>query len=186
MELNDLVKQAHAVRDLFTVYEQVTYGRAWSREEIALGFVGDVGDLMKLILAQEGVRAIPGARTKLFTINGKVSPYVPPIVVRPGQRVRIHLTNPTDDLHPMHLHGHSFTVLTKNGQPLVGSPVVLDTIAVQPGDSYDIAFLADNPGLWMDHCHVLRHAAKGMSVMVVYPGITTPFTVGSESGNHPE
>ena len=127
-----------------------------------------------------------GQITMRFTINGQVNPYVPPIVVKPGQLVRIHINNPTDDLHPMHLHGHSFTVLTKNGQPLAGSPIVLDTIAVGPSESYDIAFRADNPGLWMDHCHVLRHAAKGMSVMVVYPNIATPFNVGSASGNHPE
>ena len=127
-----------------------------------------------------------GHVTMTFTINGAVNPYVPPIVVRPGQRVRIHIVNPTGDLHPMHLHGHSFAVLSKNGQPLAGSQVVLDTLAVHAGESYDIAFLADNPGLWMEHCHVLRHAARGMSVMVMYEHITTPFNVGSASGNHPE
>jgi FtsP/CotA-like multicopper oxidase with cupredoxin domain len=127
-----------------------------------------------------------GAITMRFTINGQVNPYVPPIVVEPGQLVRIHIANPTDDLHPMHLHGHSFAVLAKNGQPLSGSPVVLDTIALNPGEDYDIAFRADNPGLWMDHCHILRHAAKGMGIMVVYPNIATPFSVGSASGNRPE
>jgi len=127
-----------------------------------------------------------GQLTMRFTINGQVNPYVPPIIVQPDQLVRIQINNPTDDLHPMHLHGHSFTVLTKNGQPLTGSPVILDTIAVEPGESYAIAFRADNPGLWMDHCHVLRHAAKGMSIMLVYPNIETPFDIGSASGNHPE
>lgn len=127
-----------------------------------------------------------GQITMLFTINGQANPYVPPIVVKDGQRVRLHINNPTGDLHPMHLHGHSFTVVARNGQPLAGSPIVLDTVAVEPGESYDIDFLADNPGLWMDHCHVLRHAAKGMSVMVVYEGITTPFNIGSAPGNHPE
>jgi FtsP/CotA-like multicopper oxidase with cupredoxin domain len=127
-----------------------------------------------------------GKVTMRFTINGQVNPYVPPLLVKPGQLVRIRISNPTAELHPMHLHGHSFAVLTRNGQALTGSPVVLDTVAVGPGESYEIAFRADNPGLWMEHCHILGHAAKGMSIMVVYPNITTPFTVGSESGNHPE
>src|SRR3569833_1033846 len=42
-----------------------THGRPWTREELALGFVGDVGDLAKLVQAMEGVRAIPDAKTKL-------------------------------------------------------------------------------------------------------------------------
>ena len=129
---------------------------------------------------------LDGRVTMTFTINGAVNPYVPPIIVKRGQRVRLHIDNPTDTIHPMHLHGHSFAVLARNGQPLAGSPVVLDTVAVEPGESYDIDFLANNPGLWMDHCHVLRHAARGMSVMVVYENVTTPFNIGSVSGNHPE
>jgi hypothetical protein len=48
-----------AVRRQYAEFEQSTYGRAWSREEVALGFVGDIGDLMKLIQACSGVRAIP-------------------------------------------------------------------------------------------------------------------------------
>jgi FtsP/CotA-like multicopper oxidase with cupredoxin domain len=135
-------------------------------------------------VTQDAVR--PGEAFTYRFIAKQVNLYVPPIVVEPGQLVRIHVKNSTDDLHPMHLHGHSFMVLAKNGQPLVGSPVELDTLALGPGEAYDIAFRADNPGLWMDHCHVLRHAAKRMSIMVVYPNIVTPFNVGQVSGNHPE
>jgi FtsP/CotA-like multicopper oxidase with cupredoxin domain len=164
------------------LFDMARYGAprpgAWS--------AADPADASFTMVLGNGLGLYDGGVTMLFTINGAANPYVPPIVVRPGQRVRIRIDNPTDDLHPMHLHGHSFAVLTKNGRPLAGSPVVLDTLAVQPRESYEIAFLADNPGLWMDHCHVLRHAAKGMGVMVVYPGITTPFSVGSASGNHPE
>jgi Multicopper oxidase len=47
-------------------------------------------------------------------------------------------------------------------------------------------FPADNPGLWMLHCHVLLHAAMGMSMTIDYVGVTTPFTMGAESGNVPE
>ena len=50
---------------MYATLEQRTYGRAWNHEEIALGFVGDVGDLVKLVMAQEGVRQIPDVKSKL-------------------------------------------------------------------------------------------------------------------------
>jgi FtsP/CotA-like multicopper oxidase with cupredoxin domain len=130
-----------------------------------------------------------GMLTRLFTINGQVFPHVPEVLVAPGEVVELHLTN-TDDrtgqIHPMHLHGHTFTVLRKNGQPLTGSPIHLDTIAVAPGESYDVAFVADNTGLWMFHCHIGGHAARGMDTMLAYQNVSTPFTIGRASGNHPE
>ncbi|MEO8610116.1 MAG: multicopper oxidase family protein [Chloroflexota bacterium] len=120
------------------------------------------------------------------TINGKEFPVVPMIMVEPGQAVKLHIVNQSDEYHPMHLHGHYFTVLAKNGIPLSGSPVHLDTILLAPGETWDIAFLADNPGLWMLHCHILIHAVTGMDMMLVYPNISTPYTVGTKSGNIPE
>ena len=65
MEFRELAQRALAIRRQYASFEQRRYGRAWSREEIALGFVGDVGDLMKLVQAHEGVRAIPDAPEKL-------------------------------------------------------------------------------------------------------------------------
>ena len=65
MEFRELEQRALAIRGRYASLERRRYGRAWTREELALGFVGDVGDLMKLALAQEGVRAIPDAAEKL-------------------------------------------------------------------------------------------------------------------------
>jgi NTP pyrophosphatase (non-canonical NTP hydrolase) len=65
MNLKEVSERAFQLRELFAQYEKQLYGRTWSREEIALGFVGDVGDLMKLIQAQEGVRNIPDMQAKL-------------------------------------------------------------------------------------------------------------------------
>ena len=65
MEFKDLVRRAIEMRGIYATLEQRIYGRAWTHEEIALGFVGDVGDLVKLVMAQEGVRQIPDARSKL-------------------------------------------------------------------------------------------------------------------------
>ena len=58
-----------------------------------------------------------------------------------------------------------------------GSPWWVDTLNVAPGDSYAIALRADTPGVWMDHCRNLPHAAKG---------ITSPYEVGPATVNHPE
>src|SRR6266571_2961129 len=69
--------------------------------------------------------------------------------------VKIHFDNQSNLYHPMHLHGHTFTVLAHNGHPLTGSPVHQDTVLIPPHESYDVAFLANNPGIWMLHCHNL-------------------------------
>jgi NTP pyrophosphatase (non-canonical NTP hydrolase) len=65
MELQQLAQRAADIRQQYAEFEQRRYGRAWTREEIALGFVGDVGDLAKLMIAQAGVRAIPDADARL-------------------------------------------------------------------------------------------------------------------------
>ena len=65
MEFNDLVQRALFVRSLYREHESKAYGTAWTNEELALGFVGDVGDLAKLVMAQSGRRNIPEAESKL-------------------------------------------------------------------------------------------------------------------------
>ncbi len=64
-ECKDLEHRAWAIRGLYAKQESHRYGRPWSREEVMLGFVGDVGDLAKLVQAAEGVRAIADAPAKL-------------------------------------------------------------------------------------------------------------------------
>jgi FtsP/CotA-like multicopper oxidase with cupredoxin domain len=73
----------------------------------------------------------------------------------------IAMTNATAWHHPMHLHGHSFRVISRNGQPTLHSEWQ-DTVLVSPREKVEIAFVADNPGNWMFHCHVLEHQAGGM------------------------
>ena len=67
-----------------------------------------------------------------------------------------------------------------------GSPWVVDSLDVYPGESYELAFVADNPGIWSDHCHTLAHAVDGLIAHLMYDGVTTPFTIGGPHGNHPE
>lgn len=65
MEFQSIVERAIAIRRLYEQRETQLYGSAWTNEEIALGFVGDVGDLAKLIIAENGKRNIPDSREKL-------------------------------------------------------------------------------------------------------------------------
>lgn len=64
-DFSELNERAKNIRQLYADYEKSQYGRSWTREEIMLGFVGDVGDLSKLVLANEGVRQIDNAEDKL-------------------------------------------------------------------------------------------------------------------------
>ena len=65
MEFNLMTERAMEIRQLYSQYEKQTFGRSWTGEEVALGFVGDVGDLAKLILAANRVRDIPNVNEKL-------------------------------------------------------------------------------------------------------------------------
>jgi len=122
-----------------------------------------------------------------YTINGKAFPDVPPLNVKEGNLIKVTLTNKSPkDLHPMHLHGHFFQVLSKNGQPVSGSPLVKDTINILPGEQYVVAFQADNPGHWMFHCHDLGHASQGMVSEVKYAGFQPGFTIDPSANNMPE
>ena len=74
-----------------------------------------------------------------------------------GEDVRIRLVNQTAWPHAMHLHGHHLQEVT--GETL--GPL-RDTILMMPQEEREIAFVADNPGKWMFHCHMLSHQAAGM------------------------
>lgn len=108
------------------------------------------------------------------TVNGRIGPAIPTLMVAAGDTVRMRITNRGIIDHPMHLHGHRVRVLTRNGRPVTGSPWWTDTLNVAPGETYDITFRADNPGVWMDHCHNFKHAAEGMTWHLAYIGVTAP------------
>ena len=65
MNLEQASERALQLRELFARYEQKLYGRSWTREELAIGFMGDIGDLMKLLQAKEGIREISDVEDKL-------------------------------------------------------------------------------------------------------------------------
>jgi len=57
---------------------------------------------------------------------------------------------------------------------------------VSPGETFETAVIADNPGIWMDHCHNQDHAADGMTMHPIYTGIPTQFEVCDGTRNQPE
>ena len=65
MNFSDLEKSALQLNDLYEQLEVKKYGRVWTAQELALGFIGDVGDLVKLIQAHVGVRDIDDCKAKL-------------------------------------------------------------------------------------------------------------------------
>ncbi|MFE1768983.1 multicopper oxidase family protein [Streptomyces angustmyceticus] len=123
--------------------------------------------------AAESVRSVPRRpdRTLELTLTGTMekydwaingSPYTPDqrYPVEAGERVRIIFRNHTRMWHPMHLHGHTFDL--PHGGPRK------DTTILLPGRRVDVDFHADNPGLWMVHCHNIYHSESGMMTIIGY------------------
>ena len=65
MDFGELARRAAEIRKQYRDFEAAKYGRTWTDEEIALGFVGDVGDLVKIIQAKNGVRLMPDVDERL-------------------------------------------------------------------------------------------------------------------------
>lgn len=168
-----------------TWFDLTTYGEPVKTTPSAITLQSHFDVTAKLVL-DNAIGSSLGRMGMTYSINGKVFPNTGMIMVKEGQLVNISFDNQSDLYHPMHLHGHTFVVLSRNGKPLTGSPVRLDTLLIPPHTTYDIAFVANNPGLWMLHCHNLLHANWGMDMMIAYYGYTTPYTVGTVSGNFPD
>nr|WP_232463314.1 multicopper oxidase family protein [Tumebacillus avium] len=143
-------------------------------------------DLETTLLLNNKVVHKDGKSQEVYTINGNIHPDIPPLRVKKGQVVKVAMTNEGTSDHPMHLHGHFFQVLSKNGQPLQGTPLLKDTLNVKPGETYEVAFTADNDGNWMFHCHDLHHAAAGMMTTVEYDGYQPGFVPDPKAGNRSE
>jgi FtsP/CotA-like multicopper oxidase with cupredoxin domain len=138
------------------------------------------------LVLESGLTIYDGRFGPVWLINGEAFPNTPSIMVQEGDLVKITFVNRTVQDHPMHPHGHKMLVLKRNGQAVTGSPWWTDTVNVAPGEVLEVALKADNPGLWIDHCHDLDHAAAGMIMHLMYQGITTPFEAGRATNNHPE
>jgi len=114
----------------------------------------------------------PGAATpkvaemtefNLWTWNSRVFPGIDHLAVRKGDRVRVRIGNLTMTNHPIHLHGHNFSVALTDGGWVPKAarwPEVSADVAV--GQMRAIEFVADNPGDWAFHCHKSHHTMNAM------------------------
>jgi FtsP/CotA-like multicopper oxidase with cupredoxin domain len=138
----------------------------------------DLAGALKVDLLMEGgaMGAMAGASLKgrrmdtrelvengmVWAFNGIAGmPETPLVRAAPGRTVLIDMMNDTRWPHAMHLHGHHFRAVARGEQQMARSPW-RDTELVEAGERVVIAFVADNPGKWLFHCHMLEHQAAGM------------------------
>lgn len=105
-----------------------------------------------------GIRELAAER-KVWAFNGISDMGETPLIEAAlGDTVLIAMINDTAWPHGMHLHGHHFRQINADGT--VGP--LRDTVLMNRGETVEIAFVADNPGDWLLHCHMLEHSAGGM------------------------
>lgn len=100
-----------------------------------------------------------------WTMNDRAFPDVDALEIEAGSFTKIRLTNDSQLLHPMHLHGQFFKVITRNGET-VDEGHFRDTVLLFAGDQVDIGVVALDAGTWAFHCHIQEHAAAGMMTIV--------------------
>ena len=83
-----------------------------------------------------------------------------------GKRYRIRMRNASDDIHPIHLHRHSFELTKLAGQPTAG--ILKDVVMVGGYQEVEVSFVADNPGLTLFHCHQQLHMDFGFMSLFDY------------------
>jgi FtsP/CotA-like multicopper oxidase with cupredoxin domain len=114
-----------------------------------------------------GMSMMRGGRGGMaWTVNGRsVTDHThhrdPMLTLEQSRTYVLDLINDTAWHHPIHLHGHAFAIISRNGKPAIRRDWS-DTVLLDPRTTAEIAFVADNPGDWMFHCHVLDHQASGM------------------------
>lgn len=105
---------------------------------------------------------------KAWAVNGVVAgghAVAPVVTLRRDATYLLSFVNDTRWHHPIHLHGHSFRVLSRNGKATAHREWQ-DTVLMAPEERVDVALVADNPGDWMLHCHILEHQDGGMMTTV--------------------
>jgi len=112
------------------------------------------------------MRTLVREKGQAWAFNGNAGkPSDPLLDLKLGQTAVINMINDTRWPHAMHLHGHHFRVLEIEGKPVANAPW-RDTQLMQPAERMKIAFVADNPGKWLFHCHMLEHHMAGMGTWI--------------------
>ncbi|MGI8658254.1 MAG: multicopper oxidase family protein, partial [Candidatus Limnocylindria bacterium] len=133
------------------------------RHEVAFGG-GMMGGMMNSGGMMRGGMMRGMQHAGIWSINGVAATghvMEPFLTLQRGRPCVLAMHNDTAWHHPIHLHGHSFRVIARHGQP-TRHLEWQDTVLMAPRERALIAFVADNPGDWMFHCHILEHQAAGM------------------------
>jgi FtsP/CotA-like multicopper oxidase with cupredoxin domain len=104
-----------------------------------------------------------------WTLNGEafsMQTMKPMYTIREGRRYRLKFRNASDDIHPLHLHRHSFELTHFGGKPTAG--VIKDVVMLGGFQELSFDFLADNPGLTLFHCHQQLHMDFGFMALFKY------------------
>jgi FtsP/CotA-like multicopper oxidase with cupredoxin domain len=106
-----------------------------------------------------------------WTINGAAYPMMqdmaaPSFHLKQGKRYRLRMRNASDDIHPVHLHRHSFELASLAGRPIAG--ILKDVVMLNGYQQAEVDFLADNPGLTLFHCHQQLHMDFGFMTLFDY------------------
>lgn len=129
---------------------------------------GAMGNLAFAVFEGEkqSLRDLAQNEAKLWAFNGEIGGYGLTLAdIALGDTVILRVWNDTRWRHAMHLHGQHFWVNSKEfGQQ--NRQVLRDTYLMQPSEKADLIFIADNPGLWLFHCHMLEHHASGMGGVI--------------------
>jgi FtsP/CotA-like multicopper oxidase with cupredoxin domain len=113
---------------------------------------------------------IPGNRKDFnhWTINGKSFPDIEKLRLEKGKRYRLSFNNDSGDIHPLHLHRHTFEITQFGGKPM--SSLMKDVISVNRRSTAAVDFVANNPGLTLFHCHMQLHMDFGFMQLLDYAG----------------
>jgi FtsP/CotA-like multicopper oxidase with cupredoxin domain len=101
----------------------------------------------------------------MAVMNDDMRHMKPVLTLTRGKSYILAIDNQTEWHHPMHIHGHSFRVITRNGAHTTYREW-RDTVLIPPRERAEIAFVANNPGDWMFHCHILGHQEGGMMSII--------------------
>jgi FtsP/CotA-like multicopper oxidase with cupredoxin domain len=104
-----------------------------------------------------------------WTLNGEafsMETMKPMITLHEGRRYRLKFRNASDDIHPLHLHRHSFELTRIGGKPTAG--VIKDVVMLGGFQELEFDFVADNPGLTLFHCHQQLHMDFGFMALFNY------------------
>jgi manganese oxidase len=158
------MQEAIGMVGLFIIHPKVAYTPAVDQDFALITQEFDI----------QGANDTPDTTSMTFhwlTFNGRCGPYITPLVVRQGNRVRIRILNFSSmDHHPIHLHGHTFWVTgTEGGRIPESAWIPGNNVLVGVAQVREFEFIANNPGDWMMHCHMFHHMMNHM-VSGVGPG----------------